>query len=385
MLWLGLAAAALLHSCHGALMPDSTLNMTEIVWIGPESRHLYVGSPSIVRVPSNNMLLASHDFFGASTEDFTVPVYSSSDEGQTWQFFSNASGLYWAELFVYQNDVYLSGVDGGDASKSRNIVISKLDSLATKTWSKPAVLFRGNDSCAFHCAPTPILFAQNKVFRAFETSSPYPAVMTWADMGADLMQASSWHISTVLTFNQSWVPAAWGGTQFEWQEGNAVEGPNGEIFDILRIDKQTTTAYNKAALTQLDPSTGVLSFKQFVDFPACSSKFMIRRAPNKMYYTLSTDVTAENVKLNLVYARNHLVLAASADLIHWKTCTTLLYDDTGFDATDSARFTGFHYVSWIFSGNDIYYAVRTGYRGANSYHNANRLTFKIIENYASLC
>ena len=34
---------------------------------------------------------------------------------------------------------------------------------------------------------------------------------------------------------------------------------------------------------------------------------------------------------------------------------------------DSARFTGFHYVDWIFDGPDILFAPRTGYRGANTY------------------
>ena len=106
------------------------------------------------------------------------------------------------------------------------------------------------------------------------------------------------------------------------------------------------------------------------------------------YYTLSTNVTDQNIALNQVYARNNLVFAASDDLYHWKVCSTLLKDDTGFNAVDSARFTGFHYVSWNFdsdNANDIVYVVRTGYRGANSYHNANRMTFKRITNYASLC
>lgn len=38
-------------------------------------------------------------------------------------------------------------------------------------------------------------------------------------------------------------------------------------------------------------------------------------------------------------------------------------------------------VDWQFDGDDIMYAVRTAYRGAFSYHNANRLTFKRLTNY----
>jgi hypothetical protein len=46
---------------------------------------------------------------------------------------------------------------------------------------------------------------------------------------------------------------------------------------------------------------------------------------------------------------------------------------------------GFHYVDWVFDGADIVYAIRTGYKGANSYHNANRLTTKRLVRYADAC
>ena len=50
--------------------------------------------------------------------------------------------------------------------------------------------------------------------------------------------------------------------------------------------------------------------------------------------------------------------------VSWGRCLTLLVDDTGLTPADSARYTGFHYVDWVFDGADILYAVRTGYRGA---------------------
>ena len=61
---------------------------------------------------------------------------------------------------------------------------------------------------------------------------------------------------------------------------------------------------------------------------------------------------------------------------------TLLHDDTGLAPQDSVRYTGFHYVDWRFDGaDDIVYAVRTGYRGANSYHNSNFITFKRLADF----
>lgn len=53
----------------------------------------------------------------------------------------------------------------------------------------------------------------------------------------------------------------------------------------------------------------------------------------------------------------------------------------GVSLADSVRFTGFHYVDWQFDGPDIIAAVRTAYRGAVSYHNSNRLTFRRFSNW----
>ena len=115
------------------------------------------------------------------------------------------------------------------------------------------------------------------------------------------------------------------------------------------------------------------------------AQFVIRRdLASGLFFTLSPDVTETALAQNTVYARNHLVLAVSADIYNWNTCAVLLVDDTGLSTIDSARYTGFHYVDWVFDGPDILYAVRTGYRGANSFHNANRMTVKRVANYRTL-
>ena len=85
--------------------------------------------------------------------------------------------------------------------------------------------------------------------------------------------------------------------------------------------------------------------------------------------------------------RNVLVLCVSVDLNEWTIVKTLLADDTGFLPADSDKYTGFHYVDWQFDGTDqedIIYAVRTAYRGANSFHNSNRITFKVLSDYRHL-
>jgi hypothetical protein len=71
----------------------------------------------------------------------------------------------------------------------------------------------------------------------------------------------------------------------------------------------------------------------------------------------------------------------------WTERVVLLKDDTGFTVNDSIKYTGFHYVDWQFDGTDgtdIIMLVRTAYRGAVSYHNSNRLTYKRISNWQKL-
>ena len=38
-------------------------------------------------------------------------------------------------------------------------------------------------------------------------------------------------------------------------------------------------------------------------------------------------------------------------------------------------------MDWVFDGADILYAIRAGYRGSNSFHNANRLAMKRVHNF----
>ena len=67
---------------------------------------------------------------------------------------------------------------------------------------------------------------------------------------------------------QDWDPAG----HFTWQEGNAVEGPDGTLYDILRIDGQTMKTNNKAAVLRVSSSTlnnaGAfeLKFDRMIDF-----------------------------------------------------------------------------------------------------------------------
>ena len=79
--------------------------------------------------------------------------------------------------------------------------------------------------------------------------------------------------------------------------------------------------------------------------------------------------------------RNVLSLSVSENLTDWRVVKTLMTDDTGLSHEDSIRLTGFQYADWQFDGDDIIYLVRTAYRGAVRYHDANRMIYRVLRNY----
>jgi len=138
-----------------------------------------------------------------------------------------------------------------------------------------------------------------------------------------------------------------------------------------------------------------------IDFPGGMTKFTIRRLDGigpgggPLYVTLSNNVT----DLQCPSMRDVLTLSTSTDLIHWELHGVILHDDTGLRAEDAHRYAGFHYVDSVAevvatemvrgglggadalrraSAVDLSFVVRTAYRGAVSYHNSNRMTFKKI-------
>lgn len=83
--------------------------------------------------------------------------------------------------------------------------------------------------------------------------------------------------------------------------------------------------------------------------------------------------------------RNKVYVLASKDLWNWRRVKQLLRDETGLKPEDSIRLSGFQYTDWQFDGeNDIIFAVRTAYRGAANFHDANRIYYGTIPNFRQL-
>ena len=162
---------------------------------------------------------------------------------------------------------------------------------------------------------------------------------------------------------------------------------------MVRLDQPldnclTLDACNRAALLTYDPHSNAVAFSQIVQFPSSCNKFAIKRGPDNRYYSLTNPVTKApiaNYGNHGCLQRNNVVLTVSDDLVHWHSCATVLYDDTGLALNDSFIYTGLQYIDWSFDGKDMVAAVRAGYRGSVSAHDANRLLIANVSGYQQRC
>ncbi|CAF5027945.1 unnamed protein product [Rotaria sp. Silwood1] len=404
-------------------IPDSNLDLNEVAYHDEPSK-IYLGSPSIIRL-SSGRLVASHDFFGSgySFQPRNVSVYISDNNGETWSFISYIKHSYWTTLAVYNDIIYAIGTD---SDSNANIIIHRSNDYGL-SWNYNGsddgiILFHGS----FATGPTPIVIANQVIYRAIEywpAPSRWPTDFQAAIISCNLSKSSefieddpimspnNWQLTSPLVFNKEWIPKSFPYLNSPgYLEGNVVIVPKPSskeirILNIIRFNSIPLS--NLAIILELNQTTNILSFVSIIKFPGGMTKFTIRYDPiSQAYFSLVNPVT-QNFNPS---QRNILSLSYTKDLIHLNNWTIaadhLLYDDTGFTMNDSLRYTGFHYVDWQFDqlssssslssikssciewncdgGPHIIYLIRTSYRGANSFHNSNRITYKTLKYYRKL-
>ncbi len=361
----------------------------------PERTLSYLGSPSILRL-ADGALVATHDYFGLKgcpknheAEESLTSVYRSEDDGVTWDNVTHIMNCYWSSLFSHRGHLYILGV----SQQYGSIVIRRSDDGGF-TWTHPAdaasgLLFRGGayrDAPNYHCAPVPVLAYRGRLYKAFEDANPpvhgpsFHSCVISAPADANLLDAANWTISNKIPFNPAWAPAHWQLLERPcWLEGNVVATPDGELWNILRLN--ASPMVNKAVIVKIEDGGKAISFDPatgFIDFPGGGTKFTIRYdAQSGTYLALVNKVSNSQ----WTRQRNILSLSVSRDLRNWRLVKTLMTDDSGLSAQDSMRLTGFQYVDWQFDGPDIIYLVRAAYRGAIRYHDSNRIIFRKLEGF----
>jgi hypothetical protein len=371
------------------------MDFTEIKYQDPVTK-TYLGSPSLLRL-GNGDLLATHDYFGPGcprsheNEEHMLSVYRSRDDGATWANVTHVTGQYWSNLFEHNGAIYLLGT----SQQYGSIVIRRSDD-GGNTWTHAAdedngVLFRAgyyHDDPNYHCAPMPVLRKDGWLYRAFEDcrgarwGTGFHSAVIAAREDSDLLKAANWTMSNKVAFDTAWIPSDWPTLPVPgYLEGNVVETPEGDIWNILRMN--STPVVDKAVALRVTHEEGELrqEFLRIIDLPGGMTKFTIRRDPKTGLYLTICNNNTDPLSPN---QRNVLSLYSSPNLLNWTHRKALLKDDLPLDWKESVRATGFQYVDWQFDGENIIYAVRVAYDGAHNFHDANRLWFGRVEGYASV-
>lgn len=361
-----------------------------VVAYSPAASGLYIGSPSICILP-NGDYLASHDLFGPNSKEFERPnsrIYRSQDKGKTWSQIAEINGQFWSKLFVHEKGLYFMGT-----SKHHGNTIIRKSTDGGVTWTEPTdgengLLLAGE----YHCAPMPLIKHNGRLWRAMEDAmgpikkwgKRYGAFMMSIPLGADPMKAANWTSSNVLRYDSTLLNGNFGG----WIEGNAVVDPNGQLWDVLRVDDKSTLE-EKAAFVRISADGKTATFDRtadFVRFPGGSKKFSIRYDPkSKLYWTIANyipqEVKTANPGKNPASIRNTQALFNSKDLRNWELRTILLQHPEVIKH-------GFQYVDWLFEGKDIIFLSRTAFDddqgGAHNNHDANYLTFHRIRKFRKI-
>lgn len=347
----------------------------------------YLCSPSIARTPSGR-LLTSMDVYGMRTPQNLSFIYYSDDNGKNWDYLTSLFPCFWGKLFVHHNRIYMLALTG----EYGNLVIgySEDDGL---TWSNTVTLFPGSgirSEKGMHQAPTPVILDGGRLWTAVDYGTwdlgGHASAILSADASKDLMDAENWVCSEFVPFDPEW-PGAVEGSLWGCLEGNAVAGPDGAIYNILRYQisdvrnkpKNPGSPTNgKALLLKLDRSNPEhpLSFYKFIDFNGGMSKFhVLYDEISHKYISLVNRVLDDSTPAQ----RNVLALTVSDDLEHWTIVKNILdYSD------ESPNEVAYQYVSFLFDGDDILFVSRTAYNHAFNYHNTNYITFHRIDNFRSL-
>lgn len=345
----------------------------------PASGGVYLGSPSIVRL-DDGILLASCDRFAPGYRNDTSWIHASRDQGRTWTRNAELQGQWWSTLFMHRNQPHLIGTtrEYGDA-------VIRRSADGGRTWTTPldadsGLLLRGR--C--HCAPQPVLIHRGRIWRAMEDLAgsgrwgfDFRAFMMSAPLESDLMRAENWTCSNRLPSSAAWLDGRCGG----WLEGNAVAGPDGQVYDILRVDLEHGPEV--AAAIRISGDGREASFDpavDFVAFPGGAKKATIRHDPRSgRWWTIATPAVAWPGRP--ADSRNHLALMSSPDLRQW-THRAMLLSHPEHDHH------GFQYVDWQFDGDDLLALCRTaaddGLGGAATFHDSNLITFHRVAAFRTL-
>ncbi len=339
----------------------------------------YLSSPGILRLPSGK-LLVSHDVFGSGPQQGLTILYTSADEGKSWQFLTEIYPLFWAKFFLVSGRLYTLGM----LRQYGDLVISVSDDEGL-TWQEPVTLLHGDNGkgAGMHQNATPVLIHAGRIYTGIECGAwdlwndrAYGHMLLSAPADCDLLYKNNWEYTPMAFFDsaKAELPTAEFVTAIE---GNAIAGPDGNVYNLLRMDPvncERKTPINKAVLTRLVDFDHPLEFVDVVHpLVGIRHKFFVRQDPvTSLYFMVHNEEHEKNIG-----RRSCISLSVSADLRTWRKLATLV------DTTETPR-TGVSYPSFLIDGEDILYVSRSAFGKLKSEHDNNYVTFHRLENFRAL-
>ncbi len=374
--------------------PTTNTETTRKVIYTSEEIGKFVGAPSICTL--NGVI------YNTAQGSFGTKLYASSDGGETWRLVATMGMISHATIFAYNNELYMLGLVATTADDSIGICKSRSITEEKVSFSAPSSIHCEFIDKSGHCGATPVLFANGRVYKAFEDSNiwaadeneygPKKAFVVSCDLNDNLANGANWVVSNYITITSEWTMEQIGTTSTAHHgtpalEGNMVQAPDGTIYDILRLNCEPATGY--AVCLELSADGKTLSYPEenkVINFPGGDDLFYIYYDETTGYYlSLVNNNTAKYWPMQ----RNILSLSASKDLINWEIVDTILIDREMLNFDVSMAQHGFQYVTWCFDGDDILFTVReqsgdVDYSNGEYFHNCYTITFYRLSDYKSL-
>ena len=191
-------------------------------------------SPAIVRLPSGRLLVSMDVYASRHAQNLTL-LYTSDDEGATWHYCNDLFPCFWGKPFVHRGALYMLAV----SSEYGFLVIGRSDDEG-RSWTRPTALFPGcgiRNEMGMHQAPTPVISHRGRLWSAVDYGTwecgGHCSGMVSAAEDADLLDPANWTCTEFLPFSHEWEGAV---PESRWGllEGNAVAGPDGTLYNMLR-------------------------------------------------------------------------------------------------------------------------------------------------------
>jgi len=339
----------------------------------------YLCSPSMVRLPGG-ALLTSMDLFAANAPQNLSLIFRSDDNGQTWHYVSELFPCFWGKLFVHRGELYMLSC----STEYGDLLIGKSTDEG-KTFCVPTVILRGACKCnmpGVHKNPQPVIEYKGRIYNTCEWGSwgrGYHAPMVIsADVNADLLDASSWHITPPVMYDPNWEGVAQGKSSGNI-EGSLAVAPDGTLYNIMRYDMSKTVPDRGLVLAyrvNTDDPDAPLEYSHSIKLLGNHSKFSIHKDDvSGLYFSILCRID----ETGAVADRRRISLMSSPDLENWSlVCDLLDYRH------EDRQEVGFQYVDFQFDGDDLIYLCRTAMNQAHNFHDANYQTFHRLKDFRKL-